>query len=61
MDPTVLVQALVYVFAEFTSLSMIQKRDLLREALTEITVDGRTIPVTISGSYLGMCAKTVVR
>jgi hypothetical protein len=62
MDSMVLVQALIRIFAQFAMLSMIQKLDLLREALTEITVDGRTIAsVTISGGYLGMGATTMVR
>jgi hypothetical protein len=62
MDPMVLVQALIRIFAQFAMLSVIQKLDLLREALTEITVDGRTITsVTISGGYLGMGATTMVR
>jgi hypothetical protein len=54
IDPKRLAEGLVYVFGAFEEQPFEFQRDLLREAIREIVVDGRAIPrFTFRGRFLG--------
>jgi DNA invertase Pin-like site-specific DNA recombinase len=62
--PKDILEALMQVFCEFTLLSFVQKRTLLRGAVKEIIVDSHAraiTTVTINGGYLGKGANSVLR